>query len=510
MERRHWARSPTAVALYLLALVAGLGLSRLLLEEPPRAALSQAAALQLARCFAPAEIAVNTGLTLRPLAAAGQAAEPPTLTILAKGPLKLAVAGADLPAQSQSISLKNRTVRFGKAGGEVEFMLAGMALARLRNGVDFLLAPDEGARFGPVDDASYAFSISADVPADLLVADGVRSVTVRAGTSLGAVPLVASQALATLQPLNALYWAADTPPTLMPIRVSGRPGLADVSIEVNRSGIDFSVPAASLAACALSEHAGAPVWMRAGVAQTSPGAPGSASILVVLPAGVLPAGQFRTPVRLALVSSDGRYVGLGGFNAIGRLYAALGATLLTGLMFGALTYFRGQRVKGADDAPRWFAGLFIGPDGDPSLSLLQVLVWTLVTIWGLLYVFIVAGKLLTLTAEMMGLLGIAGTGSVLARWIAVAGGGSTSRPAGGGARPVAAPASDFWRLLSTNGDFDLLKLQSFAFTMVIALYVVWRIADAGAFPELDANTLLLLGISQGVYITGKLAGGRKA
>src|SRR5205085_623834 len=39
----------------------------------------------------------------------------------------------------------------------------------------------------------------------------------------------------------------------------------------------------------------------------------------------------------------------------------------------------------------------------------------------------------------------------------------------------------------------------------IAAYVVWRIADSAAFPELDPNTLLLMGVSQGTYIGGKIA-----
>ena len=60
-------------------------------------------------------------------------------------------------------------------------------------------------------------------------------------------------------------------------------------------------------------------------------------------------------------------------------------------------------------------------------------------------------------------------------------------------------------MLSTTGNFDMLKFLLFAFTVVIAMYVVWRIADAAAFPPLDANTLLL-GVSQGVYVTSKLAG----
>ena len=134
----------------------------------------------------------------------------------------------------------------------------------------------------------------------------------------------------------------------------------------------------------------------------------------------------------------------------------------------------------------------------------------MVTVWGLLYVFIVAGSLLTLTLtpEMMGLLGIAGTGSVLARWIASSS-GSTSRHVTSTSMPVqTTPPRQhlFWQMLSSNGSFDLLKLQLFVFTTLIAMYVVGRIADAAAFPSLDVNTLLLMGVSQGVYITGKAVG----
>jgi hypothetical protein len=59
-------------------------------------------------------------------------------------------------------------------------------------------------------------------------------------------------------------------------------------------------------------------------------------------------------------------------------------------------------------------------------------------------------------------------------------------------------------MLSTNGQFDLLKLQILLFTLLIGAYVAWRIADNGAFPALDDNTLLLLGVSQSVYLGGKL------
>jgi hypothetical protein len=41
---------------------------------------------------------------------------------------------------------------------------------------------------------------------------------------------------------------------------------------------------------------------------------------------------------------------------------------------------------------------------------------------------------------------------------------------------------------------------------MIAVYVIWQVLDTAAFPSLDMNTLLLMGISQGVYIGGKVAG----
>jgi hypothetical protein len=149
----------------------------------------------------------------------------------------------------------------------------------------------------------------------------------------------------------------------------------------------------------------------------------------------------------------------------------------------------------------WSAGLFIGPDGQPSLALFQIFFWTTITVWGLAYVFIVTGSLLALTPGMLVLLGIAGAGTVAARFV--------SRPEAGSAPSTSATAQpanvDFSALLSTNGQFDLLKLQLLLFTVMIGLYVTWRIVDTGAFPELDANTLLLMGVSQGVYLGGKVA-----
>jgi hypothetical protein len=172
-----------------------------------------------------------------------------------------------------------------------------------------------------------------------------------------------------------------------------------------------------------------------------------------------------------------------------------------GLFWGVANLRHRQLGGRKEEWGRWLAGLFIGPDRDPSLSLFQIFFWTIITVWALAYVYIVTGSLASMTPSMMALLGIAGTGSVLARWIGV----GTSQAADVKAAPTH-QEFDFGQMLCTNGHFDLLKLQLFIFTLMIGVYVVWRIAETAAFPELDTNTLLLLGVSQGVYIGGKLTG----
>jgi hypothetical protein len=219
---------------------------------------------------------------------------------------------------------------------------------------------------------------------------------------------------------------------------------------------------------------------------------------------------------LAVVSSDGTSSALGALKVVSRPVSGGIAVVFTAAVFWWLLTLRSRqmtrerrpskRSHPSSDQARWIAGLFISPgDDDPSLSLFQVFFWTVITVWGLAFVFLETGNLLSLTSQMMALLGIAGAGSVLARWIAMRSGGSTSQaPGGGGAADPSNGEFELWQMLSTNGQFDLLKLQILVFTLLIGAYVAWRIAENGAFPTLDDNTLLLLGVSQSVYLGGKL------
>jgi hypothetical protein len=300
-----------------------------------------------------------------------------------------------------------------------------------------------------------------------------------------------------------------TPSTLAAVRVSGQAGLADVAIEVRQPGFAFDSAGFSLSSCASID--GGNNWLQAGVSETKARETGVARALVVLPKGMLVDSTFWLPLQIAIASPDGKYRGYGGFNAISKVWAAVIAVVTVLLLLWWLLTLRGEElmehrhVRKADSG-RLYAGLFIGPDNEPSLSLFQIFIWTTITVWGFIYVYLVSGSLLAMTTEMMGLLGIAGVGTLAARWVATSR-GSTTTPGAAATVATTNASTDFafWKILSTNGTFDLLKLQLFLFTVTIATYVVYRILDTAAFPALDTNTLLLLGVSQGVYVGGKIA-----
>jgi dolichyl-phosphate-mannose--protein O-mannosyl transferase len=112
----------------------------------------------------------------------------------------------------------------------------------------------------------------------------------------------------------------------------------------------------------------------------------------------------------------------------------------------------------------------------------------------MLYVFFMSGDLLNISQQVLVLVGLAGVGSIGARWIST--GTSGTVPATGGG---------FWGMFVVEGKPDLLRLQLFLFTLTIWVYVAARVFYEQAFPELDPNVLLLMGISNGLYVGGKWA-----
>jgi hypothetical protein len=554
------ATTKTALGFIVVLIVFGLGFWRLAYDKPQVKSKEIASIEKLAACLKPpVEIPIGTPVTLQAFpppdpsktaSAAETRKQPPNnvkLDFVTIAPLQVDLLDED-PRRDRDAApklgptagaIKERyavvTRTDASAAGAFEFHSRKPDLIVTRDGIPFLLRSSELTRFGPAAQGSYVIALSGlktddekaeevkkaeqakaaavkkpeepQKPEETKAATAKRMATLPAGTR-GHVYLDAGQTVVPVQPIHAFNWLRDTPFTLSAIRVSGQSGLADVAIEVRQPGLAFDASGFTMSACASTN--GGIDWDVAGISETKAAHTGAARAMIVLPGGMLINREFWLPVHLAIASADGRYRGYGGFNAVSKGYAGVIAFAMTvAILAWLLTLRSDQLVRdqnvSAKGWSRWFAGLFIGPDNEPSLSLFQIFIWTTITVWGFIYVFIVSGSLLAMTTDMMTLLGIAGLGTIAARWLGTR--GVTSTGHGVAAQSAASAHSKFelWKMLSTNGTFDLLKLQLFVFTLTIGAYVVYRILDTAAFPVLDANTLLLLGVSQGVYIGGKVA-----
>jgi hypothetical protein len=181
------------------------------------------------------------------------------------------------------------------------------------------------------------------------------------------------------------------------------------------------------------------------------------------------------------------------------LLAFIVAVLAVGLLVWLLAYWLRDKLNKPGDQGsegsrwEWLIGFIRGLDGEPSLSLFQIGIWTLLVLVGMVYVFLMSGDLLDISEQvlvLLVLLGLAGLGSLSARFAS----------AGAGAPPT---ATGFWGMFVVGGKPDLLRLQLFLFTVAIWVYVAARVFYEQEFAELDTEVLLLMGISNGVYVGAK-------
>ena len=164
--------------------------------------------------------------------------------------------------------------------------------------------------------------------------------------------------------------------------------------------------------------------------------------------------------------------------------------LVSGVIVG-----RRERIKWSHFDPIWFVS---GKYGGASLSLAQILLWTVLVFSASFYVLVVSGKLLDLTNDVLILLGITGGSSIIAKITA------SARDSKG--REIAAmdPRDPKWlNLFQTEGRPDLYKVQMALFTTLAAVFVTIKIYGTLEFPELPAGLLTLIGISNGVYLGSK-------
>jgi len=135
-------------------------------------------------------------------------------------------------------------------------------------------------------------------------------------------------------------------------------------------------------------------------------------------------------------------------------------------------------------------------DGYASLSQLQIVLWSFVVGASAVYVMALSGNLIIITNGTLVLLGISGIAVVGAQVQPQQGGsvqGQTRKP----------QWSDLVIAADDQNEIDVTRVQMLFFTVIVALFVILRVLSSGSIPEIPEGYQLLMGISNGVYLTAK-------
>lgn len=145
-----------------------------------------------------------------------------------------------------------------------------------------------------------------------------------------------------------------------------------------------------------------------------------------------------------------------------------------------------------------------------SVSLLQILIWTAITMFSYIYVYYLQGEFLLLTNQILILLGISGATALSAKATAVVklrdipdkyykkeNGKDDLRD-----RKRKPELSDY---VSIGGIPNLFKFQILGFTVITGIIVVWELIKTSNFPEIPDGLLTLMGISGGAYVGNELS-----
>lgn len=166
-------------------------------------------------------------------------------------------------------------------------------------------------------------------------------------------------------------------------------------------------------------------------------------------------------------------------------------------------------------------GILIDTRGRYSLTHFQTVVWTLVILSSFLGVLISTGwdaASMSISPELLGLMGIAGGSAVLATGVKgakdapgstaqVATEGKTITERDGTVRTIKARLAQIW--LEEEGEnadkvISITKYQNFIFTLVILVFYVSTAIKSGGLPTLPDNVVWLIGISHAGYVGGKI------
>jgi len=143
-----------------------------------------------------------------------------------------------------------------------------------------------------------------------------------------------------------------------------------------------------------------------------------------------------------------------------------------------------------------------------SISLLQILLWTSITIFSYIYVYLIRGEFILLSNQILILLGISGGTSLAAkaaaivRWRDIPGKYFKSEEGDLRDDPRKPKLSDY---VSISGLPNLFKFQILGFTLITGIIVVLELIKTSNFPEIPEELLTLMGISGSIYIGNELA-----
>lgn len=174
-----------------------------------------------------------------------------------------------------------------------------------------------------------------------------------------------------------------------------------------------------------------------------------------------------------------------------------------------------DRKKGIDRPLLAYANpvyLTAGSDGRGSLSKLQIVFFTLIVFGLVAFIMLRTGLLTEISSEILVLLGIAGVGSTASKgadlqknrldsdnWGWLVERGWLPKP------DVANRNNAQWKdIFTSEGEFDVYRYQSFIFSLTVGgALIVAGINDLSSF-SIPVTLLGILGLSQAVYVGGKL------
>jgi hypothetical protein len=153
-----------------------------------------------------------------------------------------------------------------------------------------------------------------------------------------------------------------------------------------------------------------------------------------------------------------------------------------------------------------------GLDGKASLGKLQIIMFSLIVFGLITYFLLKTGVLTDISSTVLLLLGITGVGSTVAKGADISRTSITPENRAWLMRKQWLPSTrtpanidPHWRdLFTTDGEFDVYRYQSFIFSLVVGgALIIGGVAQLSSF-EIPTTLLGILGLSQVVYIGGKV------